>query len=86
MCTINALCLETLPEFLDYLLTFKTQYGRDFPSFTLNILRFPSFQSHHWYCQMKFAHCTKIDCKNGMDTNAETRHYYTNMKLIRLND
>ena len=45
MCTINALCLETLPEFLDYLLTFKKQYGRNYPSFTLNILRFPSFQS-----------------------------------------
>jgi organic radical activating enzyme len=45
MCTVNALCLETLPEFLDYLLKFKAMYGRDFPSFTLNILRFPSFQS-----------------------------------------
>ena len=45
MCTINALCLETLPEFLSYLLELKQKYGRDFPSFTLNILRFPSFQS-----------------------------------------
>ena len=45
MCTINALCLETLPEFLTYLLHFKQMYGRDYPSFTLNILRFPSFQS-----------------------------------------
>lgn len=45
MCTINALCLESLPEFLDYMLQFKQQYGRDFPTFTLNILRFPSFQS-----------------------------------------
>jgi pyruvate-formate lyase-activating enzyme len=45
MCTINALCLESLPEFLDYMLMFKKQYGRDFPTFTLNILRFPSFQS-----------------------------------------
>jgi hypothetical protein len=45
MCTINALCLETLPEFLDYLMSIKTQYGRDFPCITLNILRFPSFQS-----------------------------------------
>lgn len=45
MCTINALCLETLPEFLSYLLKFKNMYGRDYPSFTLNILRFPSFQS-----------------------------------------
>jgi len=45
MCTVNALCLESLPEFLDLMLEFKQQYGRDFPTFTLNILRFPSFQS-----------------------------------------
>lgn len=45
MCTINALCLETLPDFLTLMLRFKEQYGRDFPTFTLNILRFPSFQS-----------------------------------------
>jgi hypothetical protein len=45
MCTINALCLDTLPEFLDQCITWKAQYGKDFPTFTLNILRFPSFQS-----------------------------------------
>lgn len=45
MATINALCLESLPEFLDLLLWFKQIYGKDFPNFTLNILRFPSFQS-----------------------------------------
>ena len=45
MCTINALCLESLPEFLTYLLLWKSQYGPNFPNFTLNILRFPSFQS-----------------------------------------
>jgi organic radical activating enzyme len=45
MCTINALCLESLPEFLDQLIEFKNEYGRDYPNFTLNILRFPSFQS-----------------------------------------
>ena len=45
MCTINALCLDTLPEFLDTLVEMKQQYGKDFPNFTLNILRFPSFQS-----------------------------------------
>jgi organic radical activating enzyme len=45
MCTINALCLDTLPEFLDTLVEMKKQYGRDYPNFTLNILRFPSFQS-----------------------------------------
>ena len=45
MCTINALCLDSLPEFLDQLVELKKQYGRDYPNFTLNILRFPSFQS-----------------------------------------
>ena len=45
MCTINALCLETLPEFLSALVALKNIYGRDRVNFTLNILRFPSFQS-----------------------------------------
>jgi organic radical activating enzyme len=45
MCTINALCLESLPDFLDQLMVWKSEYGTDFPNFTLNILRFPSFQS-----------------------------------------
>lgn len=45
MCTINALCLESLPEFLTGLMLWKQDYGADFPNFTLNILRFPSFQS-----------------------------------------
>ena len=45
MNTINALCLESLPEFLTWMLEKKSGFGRDFPNFTLNILRFPSFQS-----------------------------------------
>jgi hypothetical protein len=45
MCTINALCLESLTDFLDRIIEWKQSYGRDFPCFTLNILRFPSFQS-----------------------------------------
>jgi len=45
MCTINALCLDSLPDFLDQLVELKKKYGRDYPNFTLNILRFPSFQS-----------------------------------------
>jgi hypothetical protein len=45
MATINALCLDSLTSLLDQLLEFKKQYGRDRVSFTLNILRFPSFQS-----------------------------------------
>lgn len=45
MCTVNALCLESLPDFLECIAQWKLEYGKDFPSFTLNILRFPSFQS-----------------------------------------
>jgi organic radical activating enzyme len=45
MNTINALCLESLTEFLDMVLWFKLIHGREKISFTLNILRFPSFQS-----------------------------------------
>ena len=45
MCTVNALCLDSLPELLSQLMDLKRLYGRDQVSFTLNILRFPSFQS-----------------------------------------
>jgi hypothetical protein len=45
MATINALCLESLTDHLNYLMTLKELYGRDQVNFTLNILRFPSFQS-----------------------------------------
>ena len=47
MATINALCLETLPQFLENIVQLKTVSKLHGPSlnFTLNILRFPSFQS-----------------------------------------
>ena len=47
MATINALCLESLPEFLEKMVWFKDAsktYGPTL-NYTLNILRFPSFQS-----------------------------------------
>ena len=45
MATINALCLSTLDQLLECIVNWKLEYGRDAISFTLNILRFPSFQS-----------------------------------------
>ena len=47
MCTINALCLESLPEFLERIVWFKSTKKTYEVSinYTLNILRFPSFQS-----------------------------------------
>ena len=37
--------MDSLDTFLDVLLNWKREWGKDFPTFTLNILRFPSFQS-----------------------------------------
>ena len=45
MCTINALCLVSLAEFLWKIVKLKKKYGKDAINFSLNILRFPSFQS-----------------------------------------
>ncbi len=44
MCTINALCLDSLTEFMDLMLEWKAKYGRSSLAFSLNIMRFPSFQ------------------------------------------
>jgi hypothetical protein len=45
MSTINALCLDSLDSFLEMIYNWKLEYGNDAINFSLNILRFPSFQS-----------------------------------------
>jgi hypothetical protein len=45
MCTVNLLCLDSLSQFLEVVMNWKLEYGRDAINFSLNILRFPSFQS-----------------------------------------
>ena len=45
MCTISALALEGLVDFLKECVAFKKMNSRKFPQFSLNILRFPNFQS-----------------------------------------
>ena len=45
MMTINGLCLTDITHFLDYMMIIKEAYGKGVLTFTLNILRFPSFQS-----------------------------------------
>ena len=45
MMTINALCLDTITDFWDWTLTMKRKYGHHVPGISVNILRFPSFQS-----------------------------------------
>ena len=45
MMTINALCLDSITEFWDWCLDMKRKYGHHVPGISVNILRFPSFQS-----------------------------------------
>jgi pyruvate-formate lyase-activating enzyme len=45
MMTVNALCLETLPDLIQQILQTRRLLGNNFAVFSLNILRFPSFQS-----------------------------------------
>jgi len=45
MATVNALCLDSLDSFLEMVMNWKREYGKDAVNFSLNILRFPSFQS-----------------------------------------
>ena len=45
MMTVNALCLPTLPDLIFKILEARQTVGKDFAVFSLNILRFPSFQS-----------------------------------------
>ena len=45
MMTINSLCLASIVEFMDEILAFKRKHNTHYPTMSLNILRFPSFQS-----------------------------------------
>ena len=45
MMTINSLCLASITEFMDDVLAFKRKHQTTSPTMSLNILRFPSFQS-----------------------------------------
>jgi hypothetical protein len=45
MCTISAITVPTLTTYLDWCMDVKKRYGKDRFYFTLNILRFPNFQS-----------------------------------------
>jgi hypothetical protein len=45
MMTINSLCLASITEFMDDILDFKVKHQTVYPTMSLNILRFPSFQS-----------------------------------------
>lgn len=87
MCTINALCLDSLDQFLECIMNWKREYGKDFPTFTLNILRFPSFQSplvlpNELRTQYKFRLQAWLDA----NTNDPMLHQMERNQLQRLID
>ena len=45
MMTINSLCLSSIVQFMDQMMEFKKIHNTVYPTMSLNILRFPSFQS-----------------------------------------
>lgn len=45
MMTINSLCLASITEFMDDMISFKKEFDMQSPTMSLNILRFPSFQN-----------------------------------------
>ena len=87
MCTINALCLDTLPEFLTQCLEWKDLCGKDFPTFSLNILRFPSFQSP-LVLPDEIRNNYKIKLQQWFDTNKDSPllHQFELNQLQRLID
>ena len=88
MCTINALCLETLPQYLDWLVGLKEQYGKERVNFTLNILRFPSFQSPLILpdeLRTRYKNCL-TEWKQAHETRMEVMHEHELNHLARLID
>jgi hypothetical protein len=45
MMTINSLCLFSITKFMDFLIEMKQRHGKNHPHFSVNIMRFPSFQT-----------------------------------------
>jgi organic radical activating enzyme len=86
MCTINALCLDSLDSFLEMVYNWKLEYGKDSINFSLNILRFPSFQS-----PLVLPDEIRTQCKNKLQEFAQshqdgTFHEYELNQLQRLID
>ena len=57
MATINALCLESLTDHLNYLMDLKEHHGHDRVNFTLNILRFLSYNKPRQNCEGQTSPC-----------------------------
>ena len=87
MCTINALCLDSLDSFLEMVYNWKLEYGKDSINFSLNILRFPSFQSPLVLPdEIRVQYKNKLQQWHDDHLEIETLHEYELNQLKRLID
>jgi pyruvate-formate lyase-activating enzyme len=87
MCTINALCLDSLDSFLEMIYNWKLEYGKDSINFSLNILRFPSFQSPLVLPdEIRTIYKDRLQQWHDEHTELETFHEYELNQLTRLID
>ena len=85
MCTINALCLDSLDSFLEMVMNWKREYGKDAINFSLNILRFPSFQSLTVLPEeIRLAHYTKLHAFADSYRHGTEMHEFEWNQLTRL--
>jgi hypothetical protein len=85
MCTINALCLPGLPVFITTMMALKKTYGRDFPSMSFNILRFPSFQSAYVLpLVLRQEYADVIEESVGWNKDSGLMHEHEVNQLMRL--
>ena len=87
MSTISALSIPTLQTYLDWTKIWKHDFGHDRSSFTLNILRFPSFQSPAVLPYHIRSQCAdEIESWADMDANKKYLHEMEYNQIQRLID
>ena len=87
MSTISALSIPNLQTYLDWTKTWKHDYGHDRSAFTLNILRFPSFQSPAILPKHIRSQCAdEIETWADMDINKKCLHEMEYNQIQRLID
>ena len=86
MMTINSLCLFTITDFFDEVLEMKSKYDRN-PTVSVNLLRFPSFQSPLALPDHIKDHC-KINLERWYDKNKNDvrLHEFERASIERLID
>jgi len=83
MCTINALCLVSLVEFIGSIINLREKYGRNSINISLNILRFPSFQSP-LILPLEMRQAYARDLQMFAEARGEDMHEYEYNQLARL--